>query len=180
MRIDASIAFIPVGTNLSMVAGAGVSIVSNVLDLMGVGVGVAPPNIFGQSTVWGTDFGIGAFKMLLQVAVGTAFTTATAATLNVQFQGAPDAGTPTYQPGTWTTYMETGAIAAASLTAGQIIARMDWPPAFPSSARPRFARLNFSIPAATDFTAGTIAHALIVPARDDYAIKFQPNNFVVK
>lgn len=184
MLVDSSLAFVPIGAPLSMVGGAGVSFVSNVIDLMGVGVGIAPPNIFGSGnpgTLWGTDFGIGKFKMELAVAVGTAFVTATSATLNVQFQGAPDTAT-TYQPGTWQTFVETGTLTAAQLTANAIIARFDWPPAFPvteSGERPRYVRLNFSIPSAEDFTAGTIAYALTVPARDDWAIKFQNKNFGV-
>lgn len=179
MRLDASIAFVPVGGALSLVAGAGVAVQSNVIDLMGVGVGVAPPNIIGNATVWGTDFGIGMDKIQLLVSVGTAFTTGTAATLNVQLQGAPDAGTPTYQPGTWQTFVETGTLTAAQLAANTIIARFDWPPAVPVSARPRFMRLNFVVPSATDFTAGTIQFALPTPARDDYAIKYQNSNYAV-
>ena len=185
MRLDASISLVPVGAPLSVVGGAGVAFQSNVLDLMGVGAGIAPPNIFGAgypSAVWGTDLGIGSIKALLDVAVGTAFTTSNSSTLNVQFQGAPDAGTPTYQPGTWQTFVETGPLTAAQLTAGAIIARFDWPPAFPiteSGARPRFVRLNFSVLAATDFTAGTIAFAVVTMARDDLANKFQNKNYGV-
>lgn len=184
MRLDSSLAFVPVGSPLSLVGGAGVSFVSQVIDLMGVGVGIAPPNIFGSgypSTLWGTDFGIGGKKVQLEVAVGTAFTTATACTLNVQLQGAPDTAT-TYQPGTWQTFVETGPITAAQLTANATIARFDWPPAFPvteAGSRPRYVRLNFGILAAADFTAGTIAFAIPTMVRDDWAIKFQNKNYGV-
>jgi hypothetical protein len=44
MRSDALLAFVPIGGNLSLVAGAGVDIPSSqTIDLLGVGVGVAPP-----------------------------------------------------------------------------------------------------------------------------------------
>ena len=59
------------------------------IDLMGVGVGQAPPNYFGvQDAVFGQDIGIGdgMSPPVLVVVVGTGFTTATGATLRVQFR----------------------------------------------------------------------------------------------
>lgn len=181
MRTDASISLIPIGGNLSMVAGAGASIPStNVIDLMGSGVGTPPPNIIGNTTLFGTDFGIGAIKTQLAVATGVAFTTGNAATLNIEFQGAPDTGAGgNYQPGTWQTFVETGPMTAAQLAAGTVIARFDWPPAFPVNEKPRYMRLLFVIASGTAFTAGTIAYAIPVDVRDDYGAKFASNNFVV-
>lgn len=182
MISDAQITFIPNGGNQSMVAAAGVSIPSvGIIDLMGSGVGTAPPNIIGAVSVWGEDFGVGGRRRPeLAMAVGTAFVTANSATLNVAMQAAADTGVAGgYQPSTWNTIYETGAITAANLIAGQPLLRGPILPAFPQTLRPRFLRLLFQIPAATNFTAGTIAYALFTWVRDDYAIKNQPKNFVV-
>lgn len=185
MLLDASIAFVPVGAPLVLVGGAGVAFASNVVDLMGSGAGTAPPNIFGQgnpSQLFGEDLGVGSNRLLIAMATGAAFTTGNAATLNIQFQGAPDTGTPTYQPGTWTTYMETGPIAVANLGAGVVIGQFDWAKAFPvteAGSRPRYIRINFAPAAATNFTAGSIAYAIPTPIRDDWTMKFQNKNYAV-
>jgi hypothetical protein len=180
MRLDAQLAFVPLGAPLSIVAGAGVAVPStNTIDILGAGVGVAPPSIFGTATLFGADWGIGTFRPEIEMTVGTAFTTANSATLNVQLQAAPDAGTPTYQPGTWQTIGETGTITAAQLTANAQIARLPFLPIFPITTRPRFYRLNFVPAAGTNFTAGTIAFALVTVIRDDLSQKFQPKNYVV-
>lgn len=179
-RIDASLSLVPIGGNLSFVGAAGASFASTVLDLLGQGVGTAPQNIIGNASVFGTDFGIGAIKEQLLVSVGTAAATADACTLNCQFQGAEDTGSAgSYLPGAWQTFVETGPITAAQLTAAQIIARFDWPPAFPANFQPRYMRLNFTTPAGLLFTAGTIAFALVTDVRDDYAIKYASANYVV-
>lgn len=180
MFLDALVSFVPLSSPLSLVLGAGVSAASNVFDLLGAGVGVAPPNIIGTRSTFGADPGIDDQKTQLLCAVGTAFATSNSATLNVQFQGAVDTGSSgNYQPGTWATLGETGTIAAANLTAGAIIARFDWPPAFPVKQINRFFRLNFVVPSATSFTAGTIAYAYPVIARDDWAEAFAGKNFTV-
>jgi hypothetical protein len=181
MRIDASLAFVPIGGNLSLVGAAGVAIPApNVIDLLGQGVGTAPTNIIGNVSTFGADLGIGAMKAQLECTVGTAFTTSNSATLNVQVQAAPDAGAGSgYQPGTWQTLVETGPITAAQLTANQVIARFDWPPAFPANLRPRYVRLLFSPLAATNFTAGTIANAIITTVRDEQANRYAANNYKV-
>jgi hypothetical protein len=177
MFLDATLGFLLPGNPQSMVSTAGTAIqIGNIYDLLGQGVGVVPSNtIIGNSATFGTDFGIGAEKMQLQVVVGTAFTTSTAATLDVYFQGAPDNGSA--QPGTWQVFQATGPLTAAQLTAGQIIARMDWPPSFPANEAPRFVRLLGVVPSGTDFTAGTISYAIIVPARDDTGQKYAQRNY---
>jgi len=182
MRIDSQLSFVPLGSPLSLVGAAGVAIPStNTIDLLGYGVGVAPnQSIIGNVTNFGADEGIGAFRPELEVAIGTAATTSNSATLNVQFQAAADTGAAGgYLPGTWNTLIETGYIAASSLTAGQIIARFPWVPAFPANLRPRFLRLNFQPLTATNFTAGTIAFALVTFVRDDQANKFAAKNYTV-
>lgn len=181
MLIDSLVSFVPIGAPLSMVLGAGIAAPSNVYDLLGLGVGVAPSErIIGQPStgVFGEDAGIGGKKPQVQVNVGIGFVTANAATLNVAFQGAADTGSAgNYQPGTWQTFVETGALTAAQLAAQTILGRFDFPPAFPANFSPRFLRLLFQVPAATNFTAGSIASAIVTMVRDDLAQKFAARNY---
>lgn len=150
-----------------------------IIDLMGVGVGLAPPNIIGNANIFATDPGVTDHPPQIDVSVGTAATTGTAATLNVQFQGAPDTGAGGgYQPGTWTTIAETGPIAVGVLASGAIIARFPFMP-FPITPLPRYLSLNFVVAAGTSFTAGSIAFAIITWVRDDNANKYATNNYVV-
>lgn len=182
MYIDVLISPLPPGTPQSMVAGGGVNIqIGNVIDLLGLGVGVTTTTanqIIGTPAVWGTDFGIGTAKMQIEVVIGTTFTTSNSSTLDVYFQGAIDNGSA--QPGTWNTFVTTGPIAVASLTNNAIIARFDYPPAFPANLQPRFIRLLGVVPAATNFTAGTISYAIVVPARDDTAEQYAARNYVAR
>ncbi len=179
MITDSQLSFVPIGGNLSIVAGAGINVPStNVIDLLGTGVGTAPNAIIGTATLFGTDAGIGAIKAQIEAITGTAFATANGGTLNVAFQAAPDLGVGGgYQPGAYTTLVETGPIAVASLTAAQVIARFDFPPAFPANLQPRYLRLLFQVPAASNFTAGTISSALVTMVRDDQANKFASRNY---
>ena len=88
------------GELLDLVGGAGVSFRSGIIDLLGLGVGVAPQSIIGTRTLFGADMGIDDQKLQLLCTTGTAFATSNAATLNVQFQGAVDTGAGGgYQPG---------------------------------------------------------------------------------
>lgn len=175
MIIDELLTFVPKQAPLSLVLGAGVPASSNVLDLLGVGVGQAPPSIIGNVSVFGADYGIGGRLPEIDTAVGTAFTTANAATLTVSLQGAPDTGAGgNYQPGTWTTIVESGQLTAAQLLTQTVIARF---PILPSmQPLPRYLRLLFQVPAGTNFTAGTIAFSVITYVRDD--IRYGANNFV--
>lgn len=178
MITDALVNFIPIGVPLSIVAGAGIAVPSAVIDLLGSGVGTAPQNIIGNRTVFGEDVGIGGLRPQMEVLIAQAFATANAATLNVQFQAAVDLGAGGgYQPGTWVTLVETGPIAVALLVAQQKLARFDFPPAFPEGLNPRYLRLNFVVPAATNFTAGSV-QAPVTMVRDDVANKFMANNYV--
>lgn len=186
MLSDALLNFVPLGGNLSMVGAAGVAIPStNVIDLLGSGVGTPPANIIGaQNVIFGEDPGVGGrARPEINCVTGTAFVTANAATLNVQLQYAPDpgvAGNYTPAAGAWVTVAETGAIAVANLGAGVVIARFPFLPAVPAGVqRPRFVRLNFAPAAATNFTAGTIFAATVTIVRDDQANRQAQRNFVV-
>lgn len=177
MLNDSKLSFVPYGTPLSLVAGTAVSPL--IIDLLGVGVGQAPPNVIGNKTVFGADFGIGQNRVELATVVGTTFTTGTSATLNVQLQGAPDTGSGgSYLPGTWTTIVETGAIPAANLTAETFIGRFPVLP-YPLSALPRYLRLRFEVASGTSFTAGTIGFSVMTMGRDDQANKFAASNYIV-
>lgn len=177
MMIDALLSF---GNGpISMVGGAGIAIPSpNIIDLAGVGVGVTPPNIWGISTVFGQAdaMGVGSIRPELAITISTLLVTANSATLNVALQGAIDNGSN--QPGTWNTYEETGAIAVANLTAGQLLARYPWVPPFPPGVSPRFLRMLFSPAAATNFSAGAIL-ANVTVVRDDQFNRYQPRNYRV-
>lgn len=176
MITDALVNFLPIGANLAI---TNASVRSNIIDILGQGVGQAPANIIGTRTLFGSDVGIGGVKPQLDVGIGQAFVTANAATLNVAFQAAPDTGAAgNYQPGGWSTLVETGPIAAANLTLAQIIARFDFPPAFPANLNPRYLSLLFQL-ATGQFTAGNIAFALVTMVRDDQANKFAAKNFTV-
>lgn len=177
---DSPLAFVPIGAPLSLVAAAGVDVVStNVIDLMGDGVGTTVTNIWGNSTLpFSPDArGVGRPVPLIDILIGTAFVNDTGTpTLTIEYQGAPDDGSG--GAGTYETYRATGALATANLTAGQRI-RMEFVPPFPLNDRPRFLRLNFAIAAGTNYSAGTIAAAVVVTDRDDWFVGQQARNFTV-
>lgn len=181
MRSDALVAFVPIGGNLSLVAAAGVDIPStNIIDLLGNGVGQAPTNIIGNATLFGEDAGIGGFRPEINAVIGTSLVTSNAATLNTALQAAADTGVGGgYLPDTWRTLAETGELAVSDLVAGTVFARFPFLPAFPANLRPRFLRLLFQVPAATAFTAGTVSAALVTFVRDDLANKFASRNYNV-
>lgn len=183
MRTDAQWTFVSTAAPLSLVGAAGTNIPTSVLDILGQGVGTAPSSIIGTVSTFGMDPGVSSGKFMtpkLIAIIGAALVTATAATLNLAFQVAPDLGAAgAYQPGAWQTLMETGALTAAQLPAGTILGRFDWPPVFPKTLRPRYVRLLAQIPAATDFTAGTLNFAGVVPDRDDQANQNAARNYSV-
>lgn len=190
MRADATLSLVPIGgPGFSLVGGAGVALPTPALDLLGYGVGVNPSaSIIGtQRATFGTDFGIGRYlpHLAIFLAPTPTIATATAATLNVQFQMATDSGAAGgYLPGAWQTVVETGPMTLAQLVAAQTGAnaqpiRIDWPPNFPQNLNPRFARINFVPAAATSFTAGLVGSAIITTVRDDYAVRFAQRNYSV-
>lgn len=182
MLTDALVSFVLPGSNVSLAGAAGVALpLGQVYDILGQGVGQAPQNIIGNAALFGSDMGIGAIKPQVEVVIGTLPVTANAATLNIAFQGAPDTGLAGgYQPGAWQTLVETGPMTVAQLPSGQIVARFDFPPAFPANLNPRYLRLLAQVPAAENFTAGTISSAVVTMVRDDLSNKFTPNNYQVR
>lgn len=182
MRLDSQLNFVP--APLSCVGATGASFPSpNVIDLLGQGVGTAPQNIIGNAATFGEDIGVGggSVEPELMCTVGTAFVTGGSATLNVQLQASADSGVGGgYQPASWVTLEETGAISAANLTANQVIARFDWPPNFPANLGARYLRLNFVTPSGQQFSAGTIAFAGFTLVRDDQSQKYATKNYTVQ
>lgn len=181
MLNDALLTLVPQSAGLSLVGGAGVDIPSQgIIDLIGSGPGTPPPNIFGNTTVFGSDVGIGGKRPQLDVVIGTGLVTGNGALLNVALQIAIDTGVGGgYLPGTWQTIVETGNLTAAQCVAGTVVARFDFMPAFPANLRPRFMRLLFRVFAGTNFTAGTVSYANITMVRDDQANKFAPRAYTV-
>jgi len=181
MRSDASLAFVPIGTPLSLVAADGVDIASSqIIDLIGSGSGTAPANIIGTRTLFGADMGIGSDRPMIDVVLGTGLVTGNSATLNIALQGAPDTGSGGgYLPGTWQTFAESGEITAAQGTANTRVARLDIEAAFPENVLPRYLRLLFQVPASTHFTAGTCSFAIVTSSRDDQSNMYAAKNFKV-
>lgn len=151
---------------------------SSILDFLGVGAGSAPPSIIGSTTLFGQPdaFGVGGKRMELAIATGTSAFVGAGVSLNVQLQVAADAGTPTYQPSTWTTLTESGAIPVASLTASILIWRNPFIPPQSLVNRPRFVSLNFVVTGGL-FTTGQIAYALPELGRDDLTQRFAARNY---
>lgn len=177
MIFDALLSFVPIGAPLSLAQIVGDYPSTNIIDLLGSGAGTVPTNIIGNATLFGMDVGIGGIRPELNVVVGTAFVSGGGGTLNVKLQAAPDTAV-TYLPGAYVTLAETGAMAVANLTAGVVVARFPFLPAFPANLSPRYIRLLFTIATAT-VTAGTISSANVTMVRDDQANKFAASNFKV-
>lgn len=178
MLQDALVGFTTPGAALSVVAGAGVGIRSNIYDILGLGVGVAPSSAdwIGNRTAFGSDLGIGSPRLKTEVLVAVALATANAATMNIKFQASPEDAT-THLPSGWVTLVETGEIAVTALDAiGDIAARFDFPPAFPANLNPRFLSILLQPAAGTNFSAGSV-QIPVTETRDDNAVKFASRNF---
>jgi hypothetical protein len=192
MMLDQSLVFVsPAGAAQSVVGAAGATIVFNssptagVIDVAGVGVGLAPPNIIGNASLFGEDVGLGVWKVDVQIDIGTAFTTGNSATAEFIIQGAPDTGAGGgYQPGTWEDFGGSGQHAASELTAtgpNQPPFRFAMPPAPPATQTPRFYRLVMKVPSGTNMSAGTVSGAFLVQGRDDfYSAKAASSNYTVR
>ena len=182
MITDALLSLVSPGSPISLAnLATGAAVASQVIDLLGSGVGTAPQNIIGTRTVFGQTVGVDWLKPAIMLHVGTAFTTSSSCTLTVQFQGSVDSGvsgTPPYSPNAWITYSEVPGLTAAQLIAQRSI-RVDFQPNFPFETLPRFLQLNFQTLSGASFTAGTIANAVVTLVRDDYGEKYAAKNYTV-
>jgi|WetSurMetagenome_2_1015567.scaffolds.fasta_scaffold00850_7 hypothetical protein len=131
-------------------------------------------NIGGASGYrFGADLGVseGFNKAKIVVSFPVAFTTTNSATLNIQFQGSTDSST-------WTTYIESGAIAAASLTQGAAWV-FDWPRKALGAAMPKYVRMYYTL-GTGQMTTGTINANVVLNADGWVGIADQyPANYVV-
>lgn len=161
MILDKNLEFDPSGTAITSTA-----VSTNVFDLHGSGLVPAPSSSVKPGRDIGGGSASGPTPMLL-VLVNTTFTASGAATLNVQFQAAPDNGSGGV--GSYATYAESGTIALASLVAGNTILNIDVPRILPApntpALLPRWLRLNYVV-ATGPFTGGAL-QAYIVLTRDD-------------
>jgi hypothetical protein len=129
-----------------------------------------PNSTWGNATYFGMDLGIGPGQGDPQIVIhsGTA-AFATLTSLNIQFQGAPNNATAQASGNisdlTFVTYIETGTIGVALLTASTQIARFAWPKRQVAAALPRFVRLNYVV-AGSNATAGSLT-ADVTLAPDD-------------
>jgi len=174
MITDQLVNFLPPSSNLAV---TNATVYSNVIDLLGVGVGVTPSTgnvIIGRASLFGQDpGGAGIVVPELICAVGTAFSGS--GTLTMQFQGAIDDGTG--NPSTYQVFNQTAAMTIAQLTAGAFFGRTKWPFEFPDGFNPRFLRLAF-VPSST-FTGGTVAYALVTMGPSVQFNKYAASNFTV-
>jgi hypothetical protein len=181
MLTDANLALVPYGGSGLSLVGVASAPSPSVIDILGQGVGTAPQNIWGNTTVFGQAdaMGVGAKRMDLNIATGNSAFVGAGVSLNVQWQAAVDAGVGSnYQPGTWNVLGESGAIAVGNLTANTVIARLPFLPPFPANLRPRYLRLNFVMTGGL-FTTGVIAFALPVLVRDDEFQRYAARNYTV-
>jgi hypothetical protein len=147
---------------------------TNIVDLTGAGSGNAPNLSFGNATTFAEDLGTGTGGEVPQILASIGAAAPTGGTsINVQFQGAPDNGSNA--PGTYTTYVETGAIPIAQLSANGLLMRVAYPRRIIGIAMPRFIRLNYTI--VGTFANFTVFAALLLdPAEND--VGSYPSGFV--
>jgi hypothetical protein len=110
------------------------------------GAAYTTPGIIGNATVFGEDLGLGRGKGTPQIEVFSGPGTPAAATsLDIQAQGAPDAGTGNTTGLTFVAYIGTEAIPLASILASSRLARFDFPSRRVGAALPRFIALNYVV-----------------------------------
>lgn len=112
--------------------------------------------VIGNASVFGEDLGLGRGVGTPQIEVFSGSGTPAAATsLDIQLQGAPDAGTGQTNGLTYVTYIGTEAIPLASILASNRLARFDMPQRRVGAALPRFFALNYVV-AGSNFTGLTV------------------------
>lgn len=102
------------------------------------------------------DMGIG-WPLRVMILVTTSFLTTDAGTLQFLLQGSTDNST-------YTTYAQSPAIAAATLTAGRRALDVDWPRPGPGMALPRYIRIYYDV--TNSFTAGAVTATLVLDRQD--------------
>lgn len=178
MLNDALVSF---GSGISVVGGSGAGFASSVIDLLGLGVGVAPVNIIGNRTKFGMDPGIGWPRAQAGIIATTALATASGATMNFKYQGSEDDAT-THQPTLWRTIVESGELAVTDLdeiaTLNAFLWQFDFEPTHPLNFMPRYLRVLAQVSAAASFTTGIISIPVTL-GLDQPKQLFTPRNYVV-
>jgi hypothetical protein len=147
MLLDANLMFFGTApfasaSNFVSLVGVTASTGSSVINLgvaREMGIGDGPPN------------------PKLHCQIGTAVTSSSAGMrLNLQYQGSTDSTN-------WTTYVETGALATSSLTAG-VVFRIDIPHRSAGAAVPQYYRLNIAETGTTveSISSGTILAGIVL------------------
>jgi hypothetical protein len=177
-----SLSFVPIGGNLSLVAGAGVAIPSpNVIDLLGAGVGTAPPSIIGNAHCSAPTRASAAVPSGDQRDHRHRARHRAAATLNTRCRPRPTRA----PPATISRHLEdarrdrTAHRRAARRQHG--VSRFPFLPVFPATVAPALPApaVLAGNNAAGSFTAGTVRLALVTMVRDDQANKQAAKNFSV-
>jgi len=102
--------------------------------------------IIGNATTFGEDLGLGRGKGTPSIEVFSGpGTPITATSLQISFDGAPDAGTGNTSGVTYVPYIQTRAIPIASILASSRLAQFDWPRREVRQAMPRFVSLNYIV-----------------------------------
>jgi hypothetical protein len=115
------------------------------------------PQIIGNASFFGEDLGLGRGMGTPQLVGFTgAGTPAAATSLTVSLQGAPDNGGGTIAGLTFVPYIQTRAIALASIIASRRLFAFDFPRRQEGDGLPRFIQLNFTV-AGANFTGLSIA-----------------------
>lgn len=148
---------------------------TNIYDVTGAGSGNAPALIWGTSTVFGADIGVGDGVAVpyLYMSIPTTFTTSSSATLQVQVQAAIDNGSNS--PGSYTTIVETDAFAVTPLVAGKVLL-LPIPPITLGESLPRFYRINYVVGTGT-FTAGAVTSVILLNPPSKLENTLYPSNF---
>lgn len=120
-----------------------------------------PPAVIGNATFFGMDLGMGKGQGTPYVVCKNvnANNAATATSLTVAFQGAPMNNTALSSGNrsdlAFVTYIQTGTLGVALLTAGSEFASFAWPQRQLAAALPRFVQLNYTV-AGSNFTNLTV------------------------
>lgn len=154
-----------IGSNASAVQS------SLTYDITGAGLNNAPKQIWGNATTFGADMGVGdgTWTPFVDILITTAVTGGTS--MNFQLQSAPDNGSNA--AGTWSTDIESGAIAVANLGIG---ARIMLPFARrpPGAALPRFYRVQYT--SVGNNTTGAASAGIVIGNITDTDIGQYPSN----
>lgn len=133
---------------------------TNVFDITGAGVGVAPSMIGsgGVNTAIGLDFGAGDGVAVPEVFVVVTTAGTGSGTITISLSAAPDNGS--YSPGTYTVIYSSAAFVGTALTKGSAL-KFSVPPIAPGQALPRFYKLTYTVSgsATATFTADIMLNA---------------------